>query len=76
MDKPSDFWRAFNWMWHGPPRTHVRLGPVFRYESDWLADTKTFSVLFGFFAIARKGTERRGRIFWLIPWPWRARPDS
>ena len=73
MDKPSDFWRSFQWMWHGPPRTFVRLGPVLRYESDWLEDTKRFSVLFGFFAIERRGRERRAQIFWFIPLRWTSR---
>jgi hypothetical protein len=71
MDKPSDYWRSFQWMWHGPPRTLVRMGPVFSYASDWLADTRRFSVLFGFFSVARDGPERRGRVFWFIPWKLR-----
>jgi hypothetical protein len=66
--KPSDFWRAFQWMWHGPPRSLVRLGPIIDYQSDWEADSKRFSILAGLFSYERKGTTRRGRIFWVVPW--------
>jgi hypothetical protein len=70
-DAPSDFWRSFQWMWRGPPRSLVRVGPVAVYQSDWEADTARFSVLAGLFSYERHGTSRRGRLLWFLPWSFR-----
>jgi hypothetical protein len=68
--KPSDFWRAFEWLWHGPPRTQVRLGPIMTYEADWSADVRRLSVLFGLFSMDRDGDRRSIRLLWVVPLSW------
>jgi hypothetical protein len=73
--EPSDFWRTFQWLWHGPPQTMVRLGPFMTFESDWESDSKRFSFLAGLFSVERQGPERRGKILWFIPWG-RRRPGG
>jgi len=67
-ESPSDMWRATKWLFGGSPRKKFKLGPIMDYESDWTADRKSFSVLFGFVSYSRVGNRRYGRFLWVIPW--------
>ena len=67
-ERPPDMWRATKWLFGGSPRKKFRLGPIMDYESDWTADRKSFSVLFGLISYARVGNRRYGRFLWVIPW--------
>jgi len=67
-ERPSDMWRATKWLFGGSPRKKFKLGPIMDYESDWTADRKSFSVLFGLVSYARVGNRRYGRFLWIIPW--------
>ena len=67
-EKPSDLWRATKWLFGGSPRKQLRLGPLVDYDTDWSADRKEFSLLFGLVSYVREGDSRRGRFLWIIPW--------